>query len=136
MKIKTIVQKYRRFVLYALVGGINTGIDFFVFTLLHMTTSLSEGYCQAISYTAGVVSSFLLNQNVTFKDGKETRVIHQVIRFICVNAVSMLVGVGGIRALVATGLNPYVAKLIITMTVAGINYFGYKLLVFRVQEKH
>jgi putative flippase GtrA len=114
-------------------GCVNTIVDFGTFTLLNVFTPIPLALCQAGGYTAGVISSFVLNRNVTFKDGKNTGIFSQLWRFICVNGVSLLVSTFGIQWLTVLGLNEYIAKVIILVITTLINYVGYKLLVFKVK---
>jgi putative flippase GtrA len=133
-KLKELFNKHRHFILYAMSGCVNTVVDFGVFTLLNVFTPLALAFCQAGGYIAGVISSFILNRNVTFKDGRNTGIFSQLWRFICVNGVSLLVSTFGIQWLTSGGLNDYIAKVIILVITTLINYVGYKLLVFKVKS--
>lgn len=133
--IKNLIVKYKRFILYAFVGGINTGVDFLAFTIAHNLTAMPEEYSQAVGYMAGLICSFILNHRVTFRDAEPSRLAGQVVRFICVNAVSLGFSMIAMRQLVDFGLNAYIAKACITVAVGIINYLGYKTMVFRVSER-
>lgn len=133
--IKNLIIKYKRFITFSFIGGINSLVDFTAFTLAHSLTAMPEEYSQAVGYTAGLLCSFILNHRVTFRDGERSRLAGTVIRFICVNAVSMGFSMIAIRQLVDMGLNAYIAKIIITLGVGIINYLGYKIIVFRVKDK-
>ena len=134
MRISKFMQKHRRFIIFVLVGCINTAVDFLTFVLVHRLTGLPEKYCQAISYAAGGMCSFILNRTVTFKDGEKMKLPTQFIRFWAVNLTSLLVSMLGIEALMKAGFHVYVSKLLITAAVAVINYLICKLAVFRVKD--
>ena len=130
-----LIRTHQRPLLYILVGGINTGVDFAVFTLLYTFTPLLGAFCQAVSYTAGIGSSFVLNRNFTFRDGVRSGIPKQAGRFILVNLASLLAGVLGIHLLILLGVPTLAAKVAITVVTAVINYFGYKLFVFQVKRQ-
>lgn len=131
--IKTLFEKCRRVILFGLTGCINTLVDFGMFTvcseLLHMTPAPS----QAAGYAAGVVCSFVLNRKFTFRDG-QSRLLWQLLSFVLVNAVSLGASSLLISVLTSAELNKYIAKVIVTLVSMCINYFGYKHLVFRIQN--
>ena len=130
MDFKVRAAKYRRPITFALAGGINTGIDLAVFSLLLLAGAVSPALAQAGGYTAGLVSSFFFNKHLTFQNRAEG--LRQGVLFLLVNAVTLLIGIGAIcffHNLI--GLQEHIAKLLlvtpITMT---LNYLGYKKVVF------
>ncbi len=132
--IRTMFLKYRRVILFSVIGGINTAADFLVFTALSRATPLKAEYCQALGYSAGIVCSFLLNQGFTFRDAEKGNTLGKVLRFLIVNALSLGAGMYGIKLLVASQVNRYLAKIVVTFLTMAINYIGYKLFVFRLKE--
>ena len=133
-RILQLIRGHQRPLLYILVGGINTGVDFSVFHLLYFFTPLLAPVCQAISYTAGISNSFILNRSLTFRDGIKIGLTREAGRFLLVNLISLLTGVVGIHLLLTIGLPTVLAKVLITVVTAVINYFGYKWFVFQVQR--
>jgi putative flippase GtrA len=131
--IKTLFHKLRRFITYGLVGCINSMVDFLAFTFCHSLLHLSPEFSQAIGYASGITSSFLLNRNLTFRDGKG-RVGEQFIKFICVNGTTLTLSVVLISIITEAGVNPYLAKVVITASLGILNYLGNKIIVFRVQK--
>ena len=129
------IVTYQRPLLFAIVGGINTGVDFAVFHLLYFFTPLGVVLCQAAGYTTGVICSFLLNRGLTFRDGVRTAIARQAWRFVLVNLVSLLVSMLGIHLLSLLGLPAPVAKVLITAVTMVMNYFGYKWFVFQVKGR-
>ncbi len=129
-KILALIERYGDILRFGCVGVANTAVDFVVFTLLTFA-GVNEGLAQGVAYSCGVVNSFLLNKFWTFRSRK-TNAAAELLKFLPVNAVSMGVTVVGIGWLTKSlGLNVFVAKLIITVFAQFINYFGYKLWVFR-----
>ncbi|WP_374989211.1 GtrA family protein [Priestia megaterium] len=71
------------------MGGLNTAIDFFVFSFL---SYLGVYYiiAQCISYGCGVLNSYLLNRTWTFQQqGKRKR--HEFLKFTLLNAFTLIV---------------------------------------------
>ena len=131
--IKELLQTYKRPLLYLIVGGINTGVDFASFQLLHFLASFPEAASQGISYTLGVICSFFLNRSLTFRDHVQAQIVRQAGRFVLVNLVTLLTSVLGIHLLVSTGLPAFFAKVTITGVTMVMNYLGYKWFVFKVK---
>lgn len=84
--VKKLYTKYRNFILYGLIGCINTVVDFGVFALLRIPQiDLHYLLANIISYHCGLFCSFFLNRQYNFKvkdnPGK---------RFISFYAISLL----------------------------------------------
>lgn len=61
----------RKFLLFGLVGTVNTAVDWGVFWLIGIVLPGAERiawFAKAISYGLGIVVSFALNANITFRD--------------------------------------------------------------------
>ena len=87
-----------------------------------------------IGYFVGTVCSYFLNGRITFRDGHIAR-WRQCLRFVMWNVVSLGVSEVMIGLLTHFGLNPYIAKVGVTLEVALFNYFGYKYIVFAVPKQ-
>ena len=131
--IRRLLKKYKRFIEYAVIGCINTLVDFCVFTLFSEVLHASAALSQAAGYLAGIVCSFLLNRNITFRDGSGSP-LGQAVRYAAVNLVSLGVSTWLISVLTGAGLNRYIAKILVTVLSTFINYFGYKLFVFHIRD--
>lgn len=129
---KDLLVKYKRVILFALVGCANTATDFLAATLAHEWLALPAGVSQAVGYCFGLCCSFILNRRYTFRDG-DRRLWGQMVLFVLVNLTTLGISVVCIDLLTRGGLNFYIAKVLITGLVMTCNYFGYKLLVFRVK---
>ena len=129
-KIIALFRRFKSVISFGIVGIINTGTDYLVFSLAHGLLGLTPGQGQVAGYLAGMVSSFVLNRKFTF-DSSSQEPARQIISFVAVNAVTLWVSTVMISRLSNLGLNPYIAKIIITGLVMLMNYFGYKLIVFR-----
>lgn len=124
-------QKYKQFILYYIVGIINTVVDFGIYSGVYFFTTQSM-VSQTAGYLAGVACSFCLNRGITFRAEKEGNLLVQMALFLLVNLVSLGASLGFIHLLTNfCGLNGYLAKVPTVLITSLINYFGYKLLVFR-----
>ncbi len=54
---KSNMGKFKEVFSFAIVGCINTGVDFLAFTLLHMVFGLGAVISQGISYFLGILNS-------------------------------------------------------------------------------
>lgn len=127
--------KYQRIITFAGVGVLNTLVDFLAFTLAVNLLTASVEVCQSIGYFAGILNSFVFNRKFTFKKGTTTRLGAQVTRFVVVNGMTYLLSVWAIHFLnVDWNVNVYVSKLVVTALVMVVNYLGYKIFVFGIQD--
>ena len=135
---------------FAIVGVLNTLVDFAVFQTLNLT--LGWVYlAQLLGYTAGIVNSYLWNSNWTFRE-QRTRSLREMALFLLVNLASLGVSLGMIWLLreVVGITNEWVAlwmpkmlagfikgdtvcKLIATVFAIAVNYLGNRLFVFKKQ---
>jgi len=121
--------------MFTTVGGINTGVDFAVFKVIYLFTPLPAPFCQAVSYTAGVICSFVLNRNITFRDGVRTNFSSEMGWFVAVNAFSLTTSVVGMYLMTEwADMSTLLAKVLVTALTGVINYFGFKMFVFRVKD--
>ena len=143
-------MKFKRFITFSIVGVVNTLVDMVCFAFAFSLIGLTDQVSQVVGYCCGIACSFLLNRRFTFHDGQR-RLWGQIVLFILVNLISMGISVGLIGLitgwlalgaqlpfigwLVRTKLHVYVAKGLVTLVVMLVNYFGYKYIVFRVDEK-
>lgn len=125
--------KNKSFLRFGIVGCINTGVDFLVYTLLSFV-GVDKLIAQAYAYTAGLLNSFMLNKNWTFKT-KKTNTINEFLKFLPINMISLGFTLVGIWILCdVLTVNVFLAKGILTVFAQLINYFGYKVWVF--EEKY
>jgi putative flippase GtrA len=117
-----------QFIKFNLVGIVNTLVDFSVFTVL---TFFGMYYmaAQVISYSCGVVNSFVMNKYWTFGD-KSTPHGYEIFKFIAVNGVSLAVSLSILYPLKPV-LGLISAKVIATLFSMMINFVGSKLWVFK-----
>ena len=126
-------EEILRLLKFAVIGVSNTLVDYLVFFLLNNILLTGYGVNQAISYTCGMLNSFVLNRRWTFSDFRRNRKLpEQFLLFMAINGISLAVTVGTMTVLVYTlGLNAYLAKVLVILIAQAINFLGYRLWVFR-----
>jgi putative flippase GtrA len=129
----SLFDKYKHIMRFAIVGFINTGVDFLVFTAMHNVAGLDKMFCQVAGYGMGIANSFIMNKLWTFESSKPSiGTINQIVRFIAINLFSLGITLYGLHYLNdILGINIYISKVLVTMIAQVINYLGYKLLVFK-----
>lgn len=128
----TLFEKYQSLIRFIIVGCVNTGVDFFVFSALHSFAGVDKLLCQIAGYSMGIINSFIMNKLWTFESTKPSiNTTNQIIRFIAINLASLGISLLGLNYFTKYyGLSIYTAKVIVTLMSQAINYMGYKFLVF------
>lgn len=126
-------EKYKSLPRFAIVGCINTGVDFAVFFLLNY---LGVNYliCQVAGYSLGLINSFVMNKLWSFESKMSgISTLNQFIKFAGINLLSLGASLIGLKLLNGyQSINVYYSKVLVTIFLTQfINYFGYKLWVFK-----
>lgn len=121
-------QRPYEFFRFCLVGAVNTGVDFMVFALLSNLGVLLLP-AQVVSYTCGILNSFLLNRKWTFSSRR--RSTGQLLRFLLLNLFTLSITYGLLVYFTDQfGWSVLVSKLLATAASLVINFTGSRLLVF------
>lgn len=126
----------KQFIKFNIVGILNTLVDLGVFALMTGPAHLGDTLAKTISYSCGVLNSYLWNSNWTFKSERK-RTPREVLLFLLVNLVSYGASIAilyACREWLHIG-NSTVRNLIATPISVVINFVGNKLFVFRKEEK-
>lgn len=145
--IQKLIQKYPsfiQFVKFAIVGVINTAVDFGVLNLLIFFTKISSGIYystfKGISFTAAVLNSYVWNRFWTFKDAQEKNPAAQFGKFIIVSLIGFGINVGTASLIVNVigpqfGVSEHAWANIGAICATAIswvwNFTGYKFWAFR-----
>lgn len=134
------LSKYKEQIMYLVVGGGTTVIDWGVFTLIVLLTpDLShlpffDRFPNAIAYTAAwaaaVLFAYWASKYFVFESAKKEG-SSQFFRFVASRLLTL--GVSLVGDFLLTGLwhiNEFIAKLIISVVVIILNYITSKLFVF------
>ena len=125
------VKQLVKLVKFGITGVMNTAVDFLVYTLLVSFFSMGLYVSQIISYSCGMLNSYVVNRKWTFST-QNGFFSGELVRFIVLNLSMMLLGMG--ISYVCTQkrmLHKLVAKLISTLLVLIINFLISNFWVFR-----
>lgn len=121
---------------FALVGVLNTGVDFAVFAVLALALRVPVPGAHALAYGAGVLNSYVWNRFWTFRAAGRPHAAEwwrfaavQAVSFGCATAVLLLLAQGG-------GWHPVAAKAVSIAASLALNYAGSRWWVFRAQPKN
>lgn len=137
-----------QFVRFAIVGVINTGVDFAVLNLLAWATGVTSGAwvfaINSISVFVAMINSYFLNKYWTFRDKDKEKQGTEFLQFVLVSIVGVVIN-GGIVYLVTSFVEPWLgvspqiwlnaAKVVATALSLIWNFIGYKFWVFKGSEK-
>ncbi|MCJ7992562.1 GtrA family protein [Priestia megaterium] len=115
---------------FCIVGGLNTAIDFFVFSFLSYL-GIYYIIAQCVSYGCGVLNSYFLNRTWTFQQ-QGTRKRHEFLKFTVLNIFTLIV-TSFLLTVFHYKFNislPY-SKVLVTIVSVGLNYIGTKFWVFK-----
>jgi putative flippase GtrA len=115
---------------FAAVGVLNTAVDVGLFLLLVRALSVPTVVANSVSYSAGVLNSFLLNKYWTFGRVRQTHPFgRQLVLFISLNLVGLLISNAVVTGLHRLGPGP--AKLISIPIVFAWNFWTSRRVVYR-----
>lgn len=133
MKSSLIPESLRSFIIFGLVGIVNTGVDIAVFTLLTWW-QLPWLAAQAIAYGCGVLNSFLMNRKWTFK--QQGALMKGLLRFVLLNLLTL--GVTSVCMLLLherLGISLWISKGVATLLGVVLNFIGSRFWVFRAESR-
>jgi putative flippase GtrA len=137
--VKALLQKYlnkenrTEFIRFALVGVVNTVVDFTVFVVLTKLVGVAYLIGQIVGYSAGVTNSFIMNRKWTFNKGtSKEKMPKEIIQFIVINLLSLGTTLLLMYILVDHyAISTIIAKIIVIIVGQVVNYTGYKFWVFK-----
>jgi putative flippase GtrA len=138
------VPSFFEFTKFAVVGVLNSGVDFGVLNSLMLLTGLASGGAflafKSTSVTLGVINSYVWNKYWTFDAAKSSGARRELISFMVVTLIAVAVNVAGADVIVnvigaPAGVSTKLWANVGAISGAGLtlftNFFGYKFFVFR-----
>jgi putative flippase GtrA len=120
-----------RIIKFCIVGGINTTITLSAFYLLNKIIGVNYAASTVISYSLGIINSYILNKHWTFQD-LDKKVFFQLLRFITINLVSLGINLLIMYILVdKLYLDSMLSQILATGFSTVSNFLGSRILVFR-----
>lgn len=124
-------KERNKMVKFALVGVVNTGVDFAIFMLLVYALGVPAWLAQIASYAGGVANSFWLNRRWTFRAAGSGSHWREAMRFAAVNGASFLAATAVLIGLhQGFGWSPAAAKAASIAFSMAVNYAGSRYWVF------
>ncbi len=81
----------RRFIKFAIVGGIGAMVDYAVLFLLVFEFGVAEEYANLVSVTCAIISNFTWNRLWTFPESQDHAVHTQFVQFAVVNLIGLAI---------------------------------------------
>lgn len=106
----------------------NTLVDYIVFLVLSYL-SIDVYLSQVISYSCGMINSYIVNRSWTFKS-KNNFFSAQMLRFVVVNLSLLLISLGVLWLGSQLGYGKLVSKLCATAVTLGVGFVVNRLWVF------
>ncbi|MGC7871428.1 GtrA family protein [Desulfosporosinus sp. SYSU MS00001] len=126
-----VTKRQQEFLKFCIVGVLNSAIDFAVFAMIY-AWGIPLLPAHTLSYSCGVMNSFLLNQKWTFKESVQQQSIRQLVQFIVLNLVTLSLTYGLLLWVHTTwGFSMLVSRLFSIAGSVVINFLGSRLWVFR-----
>jgi putative flippase GtrA len=136
-KIRALVERYWDVLSYLFFGGLTTVVNYIVYLPCYNWLHLSASVSNVIAWVFAVAFAYLTNKPFVFKsyDWSMKTVVPELTKF-----VGCRVGSGVLETAILfvtvdlLQLNGNIVKLLVSVLVVILNYFGSKLLVFRRKE--
>ena len=129
-----IYQRSRNLILYGIIGGFCSALDFVIYTLLCHFDVLPYLWANVISVHIGIFTSFVLNRQLNFKIKDK---IHQ--RFLSFYLVGLTgLGISSLMLYLMVDYahwNEIVCKLITIVIVALVQFFLNKYITFKPSKQ-
>lgn len=87
--ISNIYNKFRNLILYGIIGGISSGLDFLIYYLLINIVGIHYLIANTCSILIGITTSFTLNRYYNFKVKDKTK--QRFVIFLCVGLFGLLI---------------------------------------------
>ena len=117
-----------RFIKFGLTGVMNTLVDYMVFLVLSYL-NVDVYLSQVISYSCGMLNSYIVNRNWTF-GSKKSFFSAQMLRFVVVNISLLLISLGVLWLGSQLGYGKLVSKLCATAVTLVVGFVVNRLWVF------
>ena len=143
--IKELYLKYKEIILYIIVGGMTTVINWIIYTICTKTLPIANTeklvlYSNAIACGLALIFAYITNKIFVFesKTNSMAELLKEIASFVGARLATGVIDVFGVPVLVYFGLNQtffgiegFVAKIVISVLVVILNYILSKLFIFK-----
>jgi len=130
----TLLEKAKQFVIYCLVGSLNTLAGFAVVIGLSELLHVHYVLANAAGYAVGLGIGFAMHRKLTFPGAEKGAATRQIGQFLGVFAFSYLVQLAVLVALHKSGLNNFFSQTIALGVYVIVSFIGNRNLTFRPPE--
>lgn len=132
--IKKSILRFRHLILYGLIGGFTSSLDFAVFTLLTKNLGLFYIIANCISVLVGITTSFILNRSYNFKIKNKTGLRFTIFLTVglcglCLSNLILWLGINKLE------FNEILTKLASIFIVVFFQFLANKYITFRDDRK-
>lgn len=118
---------------FAVVGVANTLIDYGVFVLLAQVLGVNVYLAQVVSYSCGILNSYIFNRSWTFRS--QSRFFSPtLVRFLALNLAMLGISTGLLALFLHLGLPKLLAKAATVGVTMVLGFGANRLWVFRPQK--
>ena len=129
-QLKSLYFRFRNLILYGLIGGFCSALDFGIYTLLCHFEVMPYLWANIISIHVGIFTSFVLNRSLNFK--VKDRTPQRFLSFYAVGLTGLGISEGMLYLMVTLGgMNAVICKLISIVVVALIQFLLNKYITFK-----
>ena len=133
-KLRALAAKYWDVLIYLVFGVLTTAVNYLVYLPIYNLLGISAAVSNIIAWKAAVIFAYLTNKPFVFKshDWSAKTVIPELTKFVGCRVASGAMET--VMLLVTVDLlnwNGNIWKLVTSVLVVILNYFGSKLLVFK-----
>lgn len=133
--IKKVITKHQQLIKYGFIGCLCATLDFISFTILSTKLNLPIISANIISVNIGIISSFILNREITFKVKNKTAL--RFFSFYSVGLVGLAISSFMLIILVnRLGFNKIYSKAVTIIIVALIQFILNKYITFKQRTKN
>ena len=133
-KIVALVKQYWDVLMYLVFGVLTTVVNYLVYLPLYNLCGMSAAVSNGIAWAAAVLFAFVTNKPFVFKSHDWSRdvLIPEFVKFLGCRVGSGLMETAILLVVVdILNMNGNVWKLLVSVLVVLLNYFGSKFLVFQ-----
>ena len=133
-KIRSLIIKHKHVLLYLIFGVLTSFVDFLVFIPLHKLLGISAAVSNFVAWIAAVLFAFFTNKGFVFQSNKWTAksLLREFWKFtLCRVGTFLLEEVFLFITADVLSYDGLVMKLLISVVVVTLNYFGSKFFVFK-----
>lgn len=142
--IKSLYLKYKEIIMYLIMGGLTTAVNWVTYAILVKTFSTPVSLSNVVAWIVSVLFAYVTNKIFVFESYSWSPrfVIKELFLFISSRFVTGLLEMVGVPALVAygfdysiLGIKGMLTKIIVSVIVVILNYVFSKLLIFKDDKK-